>query len=113
MYCQKCGQQNDDTAAKCSRCGEAWSSSGPEPIRVSNYLVPAIIVTVLCCVPLGIPAIVFAARVNPRLQAGDVTGALEASAKAKMWCWIAFGVGILAGGAYAALMIVGAVTGNR
>jgi hypothetical protein len=39
-------------------------------------------------------AIVFAAQVNSKLAAGDIAGAREASAKAKLFCWIAFGIGI-------------------
>lgn len=52
-----------------------------------NYLVPAILVTLFCCWPFGIPAIVFAAQVNTKWAEGDSRGAREASAKAKMWCW--------------------------
>ena len=65
-----------------------------EPIP--NYLIQSILVTICCCLPLGIVAIVFAAQVNSKLAAGDVAGAREASAKAKMFCWIALGVGIVA-----------------
>lgn len=61
---------------------------------IPNYLVQAILVTIFCCLPLGIPAIVFAAQVNGKLSAGDITGAQDSSRKAKMWCWITFGVGL-------------------
>lgn len=50
-----------------------------------NYLVWAILTTVLCCLPLGIASIVFAAQVNGKYAAGDYTGALESSRKAKMF----------------------------
>ncbi len=69
----------------------------PAGTQVENYLVWAILSTICCCLPFGIPAIVFAAQVNSKLATGDVTGAREASQKAKMWCWIAFGAGLLAG----------------
>jgi hypothetical protein len=67
----------------------------PAPGSVPNYLVPAILVTILCCWPLGIPAIVFAAQVNGKLNQGDYAGALAASQKAKMFCWISFGLGLV------------------
>ena len=60
-----------------------------------NYLLPAILTTLCCCLPFGVPAIVYAAQVNSKLAAGDLVGATQASAKARMWCWIAFGAGVL------------------
>lgn len=48
-----------------------------------NYLVPAILATVFCCLPLGIASIVFAAQVNGKYAAGDYAGAQESSRKAK------------------------------
>jgi hypothetical protein len=64
---------------------------------VPNYLVYSILVTIFCCVPFGIVSIVYAAQVNGKLAAGDYAGAVDASNKAKTWCWVAFGVGIVAG----------------
>ena len=69
----------------------------PAGTQVENYLVWAILSTICCCIPFGIPAIVFASQVNSKLALGDVAGAREASRKAKMWCWIAFGAGLLVG----------------
>jgi hypothetical protein len=68
----------------------------PQAESIPNYLVQSILVTICCCLPLGIVAIVFAAQVNSKLAAGDLAGARDASAKAKMFCWIAFGLGIVA-----------------
>ena len=69
----------------------------------------AILVTLCCCVPFGIPAIVFAAQVNGKLEAGDLAGALESSRKAKMWSGIAFGAGLAGALAYAGLAFIGAM----
>jgi hypothetical protein len=66
-------------------------AGGPIP----NYLVQSILVTLCCCLPLGIVAIVFAAQVNSKLAVGDVSGAREASRKAKMFFLIALGVGLV------------------
>jgi hypothetical protein len=74
---------------------------------ISNYLVPAILVTVLCCVPFGIPAIVFAAKVDGLVSRGDIAGALEASKKAKTWTWVSFGCGFGVALLYVLLMVIG------
>jgi hypothetical protein len=63
------------------------------PASVPNYLVLAII-TLFCCLPLGIVAVVFAARVNGQVQAGDTEGAMASSRKAKMFSFIGLGVGL-------------------
>jgi hypothetical protein len=62
--------------------------------NIPNYLVQSILVTLCCCMPFGIPAIVYAPKVEGLVRMGNIVGAQEASAKAKMWCWIGFGVGI-------------------
>ena len=62
---------------------------------VPNYLVLSII-SALCCMPLGVVAIIFAAQVNNKVAAGDMAGALESSKKAKMFAIIALGLGLLA-----------------
>jgi hypothetical protein len=55
-------------------------------------LVWAILTTVLCCLPLGVASIVYAAQVNSKWAAGDVAGAQASSEKAKkfaIWSAIA------------------------
>lgn len=69
------------------------------PDRVPNYLIPAII-SALCCFPLGIISIIFAAQVNGKVTAGDITGALDASKKAKMFSYIFIGLGVVLWGCY-------------
>ena len=67
-------------------------SSGA-PASVPNYLVPAII-SLFCCLPLGIVGVIFAAQVNGKVAAGDTAGALDAAKKAKMFSFIAIGLGL-------------------
>ena len=64
------------------------------PASVPNYLVPAII-SLFCCLPLGIVGVIFAAQVNGKVAAGDTAGALDAAKKAKMFSFIAIGLGLL------------------
>lgn len=71
-----------------------------------NYLVWAIVSTVLCCLPLGIASIVFAAQVNGKYAAGDVAGAQQSSAKAKKFAIWSVVVGLLVGALYIILFVV-------
>jgi len=80
-------------------------------VYVPNYLVFAILTTIFCCLPAGIPAIVYAAQVNGKLQAGDIAGAQAASKNAKMWCWIAAGAGIAIFVIYGLVMTLGILSG--
>jgi len=111
VYCPKCGTQNDDNALKCTNCGadlhHAPQPAQQPPARIPNYLAAAILVTIFCCLPFGIPAIIFAAQVNSKIAAGDIRGAQEASRMAKMWCWISFGVGIFGALVWGTLALLG------
>ena len=73
-------------------------ASGPSG-NVPNYLVPAII-SAICCFPLGIISIIFAAQVNGKVTAGDIAGAMDASKKAKTLSYIFIGLGVLLWGGY-------------
>jgi hypothetical protein len=97
MFCTKCGTPNAADAVRCARCGEAMQATSPAaPTQcIPNYLVHAILVTLFCCAPLGIVAVIYAAQVNGKVQAGDYTGAVNYSRNAKLWCWLAFGIGLL------------------
>jgi Interferon-induced transmembrane protein len=122
MYCPRCGEASKESDRFCNACGldltvyrrqpelgtedagaagqasqwyqhpqyHATSGYGAIP-HVPNYLGWAIVV-LLCFWPTGIPAVIYAAQVNNKLANGDVAGAQESSRKAKMWCWITFGI---------------------
>lgn len=64
----------------------------PKP---NNYLVLAIVCTVLCCLPAGIVGIVYATKVNEAYAKGDYEGAERASKNAKTWSFVGIGVGVL------------------
>jgi hypothetical protein len=69
-------------------------SSEQPPARPNNCLVWSILSTLFCCLPFGIPAIVFACQVDGKFAQGDYEGAAASAKKAKTWCWIAFGSGL-------------------
>lgn len=79
---------------------------GAASATIPNYLWQSIVVTIMCCWPLGIPAIVFAAKVNSLVAQGNLLEAQDASNKAKTWCWVAFGCGLFAVLCYIALVAV-------
>ena len=123
--CPQCGFSNVDQATFCTQCGRSLQAvTAAPPLQatgvvvpatgtvVSNYLVFAILTTVFCCLPTGIPAIIYASQVNTKLQLGDIAGAQAASNNAKMWCWISFGLGLamcIGYGRVAALGILGSL----
>lgn len=118
MFCTQCGTRNDPNESNCTRCGSLLplpgTSASPQvlsatPAQVPNYLTTAILTTLCCCLPAGIPAIIYASQVNPKLLAGDYAGALESSKNAKMWSWISFGLGAAIGLLYALAIGLGAV----
>ena len=120
MICSQCGADNPEHSLICGQCGKSFQAGTPlqaagivlpPGTTVPNYLVFAIISTVLCCLPTGIAAIVYAAQVNGKLQAGDIAGAQLASKNAKMWCWVSVGLGLGVGVIYGLLIAAGIMTG--
>jgi hypothetical protein len=114
--CQKCDEVNEDSFEACRSCGASktrdeaptprelddpqfaeisWASDkrGKQSTNVPTHLVEAILVTLLCCAPFGVVAIVYAAQVKPKLDAGDYYGALRASKSARTWTVAALGLG--------------------
>ena len=70
------------------------SPPGPKGPFSENWLVEAILVTLLCCLPFGVVGIIFAAQVNTKQQAGDMEGAEKSRREAAKWTKIGFWVGI-------------------
>ena len=60
----------------------AYNNAPPRP---DNNMVWAILSTILCCLPLGIVAIIKASNVNSLYDRGDYAGAEEAAKSAKTW----------------------------
>ena len=104
MYCTNCGNQLPPDALTCGNCGQAVPHFPPPP-KIPNYLVHSILVTLCCCLPFGVVALVFSSQVNSKLAVGDVTGAEAASRSARTWVIVAFVAGIVSGAGLAALSL--------
>ena len=72
--------------------------------KPDNYLVWAILVTILCCLIGGIVAIVYASKVDSNWNAGNYQAAIEASNKAKTWCIVSAIVGLVVSGLYSIII---------
>lgn len=56
---------------------------------------PLSIVAVVMCWIVGVVAIYFSYQVGERARAGNLAGAAQASKMARLWAWIAIGIGVL------------------
>lgn len=129
LYCQSCGTPNRDGSRFCSKCGFSLET-GDRPVTEqpenpyaykpvptqqpvlqmpSTHLWQAIVVTILCCAPLGIPAIVFASQVQARFNAGDIKGAQNTSRKARNFCIWSLILGIIGWIIYFILVFIGVI----
>lgn len=74
-----------------------YQTTPPGGIFPKTYLTEAILVTIFCCWPFGIPAIINASNVSTAIRTGDYNRAEECSRKAKSWVNTAFWIGIVFG----------------
>jgi len=71
-----------------------------------NKLVWSILVTLFCCLPLGIVAIVKSAEVNSKWAAGDHAGAQQSAADAGKWIKYSVIAGVLVAVLYILFVVV-------
>jgi hypothetical protein len=76
------------------------------PPRPKNWLVESILVTIFCCIPLGIGGIVNAASVNSKYNSGNYAGASDASKQAGKWTKTGFWIGLAIYAVYAIFLFV-------
>ncbi|NLG88629.1 MAG: hypothetical protein GX494_05340 [Clostridiaceae bacterium] len=109
--CPACGELLDKGSASA---GQTQSSNSnymnynvsPAPVipQIPDYKVQSVLLIVfscvLCCVscfsilalPFAIVALVNSNKISTHLAAGNFDLAQETSRKAKMWCWVSFGI---------------------
>ena len=133
MFCSNCGTRNEEGTSFCVNCGAELrkiqtpsvevppldtGGGGPSAgsalgygasvPNIPNYLVQAILLTIVCLVlspftlffPFlgvitGIVAIVYGAQVNGKVAGGNYVGARDSSRLARVWTWITFAFVVL------------------
>ena len=90
---------------------ENLNSSNENSVAPDNNLVWAILATLLCCWPFGIPAIINASKVDKLWMSGQHEQAIAASNDAKKWATMSAGVAIIFWIIYILIIIIVAIAG--
>jgi hypothetical protein len=119
INCPECQAQISDAATSCPHCGcpvQKAPASNPSPVYKSaptqtakpapvcpdTHMTKAILITLFCCLPFGIAAIVNASEVSSAYMSGNYNLALMKSQNADKWCtW-----GLVSGAIWVALYIL-------
>lgn len=104
MFCTNCGNQLSAGVDICPNCGAyVVRPTAVQMPDINNYLVQSVLVT-LCCMPLGVVAVYYAAQASSKFAAGDVAGGQAAANIAKLWCWLGFAGGLIVAVSYGLFM---------
>ena len=124
-FCKQCGQPIEGDASFCTNCGapilsepqpqyQEPTAQEPQPVqqqpvgpKPKNFLALSILATIFCCLPFGIPAIIYSAQVDSHWNGGRYQEARDASRKAKTWMLVSVGIGAFIVISYIALIIIG------
>lgn len=82
------------------------------PLCPKTYLLESILVTIFCCLPFGIPAIVYASKVDMYFYSGLYEKSLECSQKASKWTLAALITGVLGALLYGLFIMFVVMLGN-
>ena len=94
-FCRSCGIPMNPEQIICVRCGTASYVSGGEGEEIPDYLVLAILETILCCLPFGLIAIFCAVGANSAKESGNYALAREKARTAQIWINCGFILGLL------------------
>ena len=72
-----------------------YNNGGGMPPKPNNYLVFSILVTLFCCLPTGIAAIIYSSQTDSAYYAGNYDVAIGNSNKAKTWCIVSVVVSVI------------------
>jgi hypothetical protein len=88
----------------------SWSQTSPAA-DVDPWFWQSIVVTVLCCLPLGIVAIVKSSQAKSAVDIGNAQVARQRAGEARTWTLVAAGVGLVANVLFFTLGFAGSMSG--
>ena len=113
-YGQGYGQQNQNYNQQNQGYYQQNNFNGmpQKPVSWVPYLILSIISTLCCCLPFGVVGIVFSAKINSAMLAGNLEEAQNNAKMARIWIIVSFAIGILTWLIYMVLIVTGAVSGS-
>ena len=120
-YCNNCGSYITDSSLFCSKCGQrvgvvlkvqqqqpfqSVDRQQNKPFKPNSNIALAIITTVVCCVPIGIYAIILANRVETLYYDGEYEKAEMTAQDVKKWSIIGMVISALGFFAYIIILII-------
>lgn len=113
-YGQGYGQQNQNYNQQNQEYYQQNNFNGmpQKPVNWVPYLILSIISTLCCCLPFGVVGIVFSAKINSAMLAGNLEEAQNNAKMARIWIIVSFAIGLLTWLIYMVLIVTGAVSGS-
>lgn len=114
QYGQGYGQQTQNYGQQYQGYYQQDNFNGmnQKPVNWVPYLVLSIISTLCCCLPFGVVGIVFSAKINSSMTAGNLEEAQNNAKMARIWIIVSFAIGLLTWLIYMVLIVTGAVSGS-
>lgn len=96
-YGQGYGQQNQNYNQQNQGYYQQNNFNGmpQKPVNWVPYLILSIISTLCCCLPFGVVGIVFSAKINSAMLAGNLEEAQNNAKMARIWIIVSFAIGLL------------------
>ena len=114
-YGQGYGQQNQENYNQQNQGyyqQNNFNGMPQKPVNWVPYLILSIISTLCCCLPFGVVGIVFSAKINSAMLAGNLEEAQNNAKMARIWIIVSFAIGLLTWLIYMVLIVTGAVSGS-